>query len=369
MIKKISFLATGNEIIEGETQDTNGNFFARTLVDLGATIYQHLQVSDTREEIRQALDYLLGHSEAVIITGGLGPTSDDNTRYAVAKAVNQPLVFDENSWLKIEERFKKFNLKLVPSNRQQAMFPQGAEIYPNVNGSAPACHLHFKQKHIFMLPGPPQECRPIFQDKIIAELERGGFFHKKQMFRWLTLGLSESELGEKIDSLAKSKGFETGFRWSYPYLEAKLLAQDDQPDLKVVEAVNDFLAPHCVSRERQNAHKILENLLEDFTETIYFVQEPGLEPLLSHSQIKTIAEENIPQQGLVFTIKTNPSLLSEFTDLGLMKFSCEGYLNNKLVHQHEFTVPRRSAEMIKFAKAYAAWQLGRFLSEQYPSNR
>jgi len=103
MTKRISFLATGNEIIEGEIQDTNGNYFARTLHELGATIYQHVQVSDNRDEICNALHYLLAHSDAVIITGGLGPTSDDNTRYAVAEVTQKELIFDDASWKYIEE--------------------------------------------------------------------------------------------------------------------------------------------------------------------------------------------------------------------------------------------------------------------------
>jgi isocitrate dehydrogenase len=361
MSKRISFLATGNEIIEGESQDTNGNFFARTLFDLGATIYQHVQVSDTREEICNALRYLLAHSDAVIITGGLGPTSDDNTRYAVAEVVQRPLIHDEESWKKIEERFKKFNLKLVASNRQQALFPEGAEIYPNENGSAPACTLTFGEKQLFMLPGPPAECRPIFETNVIAKLQVLGFFHKKQMFRWLTLGLSESELGEKIDALAKSKGFETGFRWTYPYLEAKLFAQTDEPDMDVVDAVNDLLAPNCVSRERQHAHRALEQLLSESDLIIYLVQEESIEPLLSHASIKVISEKNIPEQGLVFKVETNPKIASEFTGLAIMEFSCQGYNNGRLIYEHQFSVPRRGPEIIKFAKAYAAWQLGRFL--------
>jgi isocitrate dehydrogenase len=363
MTKRISFLATGNEIIEGETQDTNGNYFARSLFDLGASIFQHVQVSDTREEICHALRYLLTHSDAVIITGGLGPTSDDNTRYAVAEVIQKELHFDESSWKRIEERFKKYDLKLVPSNRQQALFPEGAEIYPNENGSAPACCVRFGTKYIFMLPGPPSECRPIFEKRVIAELQASDFFHKKPMFRWLTLGLSESELGEKIDALAKSQGFETGFRWTYPYLEVKLLSQSEQPNRKVLDAVNALLAPNCVSCDRQNAHHVLENHLNDSDKKIYMMQESMIEPLLSHPSIKFIEESAIPERGCVFKMETNPLLSSEFTGLAVMSFACQGYLDHTLVYEHQFTVPRRGPEIIKFAKAYAAWQLARFLSE------
>ena len=95
---KISFLATGDEIIDGEVQDTNSCHFAKIISERGGNIYQHSQVSDNKLQIASTLENLLNDSDAVIVTGGLGPTSDDNTRYAISDVTRKPLYFDDNAW-------------------------------------------------------------------------------------------------------------------------------------------------------------------------------------------------------------------------------------------------------------------------------
>jgi molybdenum cofactor synthesis domain-containing protein len=363
-VKKISFMATGNEIIEGDTLDTNGNYFARTLADLGVTIYQHLCVSDNIEEICTGLRYLLAHSDAVITVGGLGPTSDDLTRFAVAKVTDKNLEFDENSWKNIEERFKKFRLRLVPSNRQQAMFPAGATVLPNENGSAPACQVEWQGKLIFMVPGPPKECRPIFNEKIIPVLKENGFLNKKPIFRWLTLGLSESEIGEKIDALAKPFGFETGFRWHYPYLEIKVMAQDTHPLMEHIEEINQHLSSYCVSRDRQKADTLLEACLNQGDEPIYIVNEAIDENLCTHPRLIYTSSVNAADKKQVFILRANPKISTQLDRTGTITLSCESFLEKKCVHQHELTIPIRGPEIAQYAKAYMAWQLTRSLKPE-----
>ncbi|MFI4955783.1 MAG: competence/damage-inducible protein A [Gammaproteobacteria bacterium] len=363
--KNISFLATGNEIIEGEVQDTNGQYFAATLHDKGAKLYQHVHVSDDRDDICTALRYLLEHSDVVITTGGLGPTSDDNTRFAVAEETGCELKFDEPSWETIRARMATFNLKAVDSNRQQALFPEGADIYPNANGSAPACHLAWKGKHIFMLPGPPRECRPIFDSRIMPMLESLSFFDKRERFQWITMGLSESEIAETIDAMANPHGFETGYRWSYPYLTIKVMAKDKHPDTEVLSAIDALLEPYCVSRDRKNALEVLDDILMDSSETIFLVDEINAElasPLVTHPNIIPIDRNGISKKGLIFVVASLPKISKDLNKPGSIAFSCEGFLNGERVYQHQFSVPMRGAEIIHSARAYTAWQLGRYLS-------
>lgn len=363
---KISFLATGNEIIEGDIQDTNGGYFARTVYELGASIYQHMAASDTMEEIIAALAYLLKHSDAVIVVGGMGPTSDDRTRFAVSEFTGKELIFDENSWESIQERFKRFHLNLVPSNRQQALFPEGATVYPNEHGSAPGCYVPWQNKHIFMLPGPPKECRPIFDAQIIPLLQAQSFFNKKETFRWLTLGYSESEIAEQIDAIAKPHGFDTGFRWAYPYLEIKLIAQDKQPNLAVVEQVHALLQSHCVSRNRQDAVETLTELLSSFGKLIYVANnmtEALASPFPQHQQLIDADNQNASDKEIFFSVDAYPRIIPGKMDAQTITFSSKGFINQQQKHEHQLTIPCRGPEVFLAAQAYAAWQLSVFLRE------
>lgn len=363
---KISFLATGDELIQGDTQDTNGGYFARTLHDQGAKIYQHMQVSDNIDEICAALRYLLEHSEAVVICGGLGPTSDDNTRFAVSKVTGRELEFHEDSWQKIIERFKQFKLNLVPSNRQQALFPAGAIVYPNPNGSAPGCYLPWEGKHIFMVPGPPRECRPMFDTHIVGTLEQLKFYDKKPIYRWLTMGLSESEVGEKIDAIAKPAGFETGYRWSYPYLEVKIFAQDHDPDLNTIDQIHSFLEPLCVSTHREDAIMILDKALETLDKPIHVVDEitDGFTgKLLDKPGLIFTDKATAESESIRLIVHANPTVISNQMPAGTITLSSKGYVNDDLIHEQSFTVPMRGPDVLHYVRAYLAWQLARFIEK------
>lgn len=362
--KKISFLATGNEIIEGEVQDTNGQYFAMSLCDKGAQIFQHVHVSDDKKEIATALRYLLEHSDVVITTGGLGPTSDDNTRFAVAEVTERELEFHEPSWEAIQARLAALNVKIVASNRQQALMPQHSDIYPNANGSAPACHVEWKGKHVFMLPGPPRECRPIFDDRVVSALQAFSFFDKHPRYQWTTLGLSEGEIGETIDAMAKPFGFETGYRWSYPYLVIKVMAKDKQPDQQALSKIDALLNPYCVSRQRKNALEVLEETLAPFSENIFLVDDINADmasPLVTHPNIVSMNKQSMPEKGLSFVVTSTPKISKELNKPGTIAFSSKGYVDQKLVYEDELMIPLRGKEVIHAARAYTAWQLARFV--------
>lgn len=353
----ISCLATGTEIIEGQIPDGNGVYFSRTLAELGGTIYQHVHTSDIKDEIADALRYLLTHSDAVIITGGLGPTSDDNTRFALAEVTDTELVFNEASWEAILTRFKKYNFVATESNKKQAMMPKGCTVFPNRHGTADACHLVFEGKHLFMLPGPPKESVPLFTEQVLPILEAQQFFVIQHKARWLTLGLIEGAISEKIDALVKPHGFETGYRWVYPYLEIKINGPLDLKDHAVLADLDFLLAPHTVSRNGLDAFECLQAALKDVDAV----------SVLDHILDGIVIEDArlhyvraLDGHGLLLQASENVSLIKD--RIGSITFSCEGYVDHRLVYSHHMTVPYRDADIIRFAKAYAAWQLCVYLS-------
>lgn len=226
MNKKIALLSTGNEIVNGDILNTNSQQIAQGLFSNGIKIGLHMVASDTQTDIEKSLTFLLQEHDAVILTGGLGPTSDDRTRFALAKVLDQKLIFNDLSWQHIQQRFAQIKLKHQPkSNKQQCLFPGNAEIFHNHNGTADACYVDFQGKAIFMLPGPPKECLPVFEKYVMPKLQLLKFPSNVYHQNWLLLGVSEGEIAERLDEIADDFAVTTGYRAQMPYVEFKVHAE------------------------------------------------------------------------------------------------------------------------------------------------
>jgi len=363
--KMISFLATGNEIIQGDIQDSNGNNFAKLISENGGNIYQHIQVSDKKLEISSALKYLLSKSDAVVVTGGLGPTSDDMTRFAIADVVGSELFFEETAWAHVVKRLESFNLPVTEANRQQALFPSNVELYPNENGTAFGCHLKWQNKHIFMLPGPPKECRPLFVKHVIPTFIENNFFLKKKIYSWLTLGLIEGEIAPQIDEMAKPYLVEVAYRWSYPYLEIKLACEDAKSVKELIQKLETMITPYLVSRRGQRSFEELNETLQTFPSTIHIkdaVTGGQFSKEMPHSNLIYIENEKKENPPEILFLISSSKVLQDQTDFyGSVTFECEGYVKNKKKYSHKISVPNRGSEVMECAKNYIAWQINQFL--------
>jgi isocitrate dehydrogenase len=365
-LPKISFLATGDEIVSGDIQDTNSRLFAQAIHQLGGLIYQHLQVTDKKNEISLALEYLLRHSDAVVITGGLGPTSDDTTRFAIADVTKAPLVFYQPAWDFIVTRLARYNVAVSESNRQQALFPQDADIYPNLFGTAFGSHVEWQGRHIFMLPGPPKECVPMFEKYVLPHLIQLNFLHKKKLRRWLTLGLVEGEIAAEIDLIAKSYAVETGYRWSYPYLEIKVAADEDVNLVELVNKIDRRLEQHIVSIDGQEAIVGLNNALLNFPKILHVYDaatQGQLAKMLVHPQLTFITKEPTDDmQAIWFGVKSEHlGALLDDEYSGTINIFCTGYLAGQLVYEHKILISNRGPEVLNYVLAYIAWQIKKFM--------
>ncbi len=364
-IKTLSFLATGSEIIQGEVQDSNSHQFAKIINSRGGNIYQHIQVSDNKIEIMDALRYLLSKSDAVLITGGLGPTSDDRTRYALAEVTKHALYFDETAWKHVVARLKNFNLSVADSNRQQALFPEGSELYPNENGTAFGAYLRWNNKHIFMLPGPPRECLPMFKKYVIPTLDSLDFYVDKKTYKWLTLGLIEGEITQKVDETIKLSKLESGYRWNYPYLEIKLTSFCPSQDENLIQDIDNMLLPHTVSRDGKNSMELLLENLKVLKGNIYIVNEITKNNFFSNMDVDNLVFLEKKQienfEGVVFQVSSLPPLYDNDNFTGSVTFECRAYVGNELKYQHKIITPCRGPEVIEYVKAYIAWQICQFM--------
>ena len=272
--KRIALLATGDEIVNGDILNTNGQAMAAQLFGQGIEIGMHLIVSDQQAEIENAIHYLLATHDALIITGGLGPTSDDRTRFALAQAVKRKLVFDQPTWEKIQILFSKYTLVSQPkSNENQAMFPEDASVIPNDVGSAAGCWLNFHGKLIFMLPGPPSECLPMFQDTVMPKLLDSQFSHPFIHRKWLLFNVSEGEIADKLDRLAEPFDLVTGYRVNYPYVEFKIHSENQEAISGFLDAADELIQANLINRTSIPASQVLIQRLEKARCTIHLKDE------------------------------------------------------------------------------------------------
>ena len=173
-IKSAEILCVGTELLLGDIVNTNAAFLSQKLAELGICVYRHTVVGDNPERLKAALRSAFEGSDMVITSGGLGPTYDDLTKETVAAYFGKEMKLDGHSLYRIEDYFKKTGRVMTDNNRKQAMMPEGAVIFDNDYGTAPAlalCGGEKDSKTVIMLPGPPNEIIPIFNEKVIPYLE------------------------------------------------------------------------------------------------------------------------------------------------------------------------------------------------------
>lgn len=245
-LAKIAILATGDELVFGEILNTNGQKIAQTLMEEGFLIGMHMVVSDAEDDIVSAINYLKKNHQVIITIGGLGPTSDDRTRFALANSLKKKLIFDETSWAWICERLSRYKMVANPSNQQQAYFPEGAQILHNANGTANGCAIQSNDVYYYMLPGPPQECLPIFKEQVLPDIKKYVVTAKLYHARWRLFGVAESEIAAKLDKLTAHFVCETGYRWHYPYIDFKIKTSASEQLPEIIACVDDAVKPYVI---------------------------------------------------------------------------------------------------------------------------
>ncbi len=156
--KAAIILSVGTELTEGIIQDSHIRYLSSELTSLGFSVCRGIQIPDNAPQFHDELGRATGEASLVIITGGLGPTSDDLTRETVAEAAGVPLEFHQEVWDDLVERFK--GRRISDSNRKQATAPRGFALVPNQNGTAPGFHGEVGGALVIALPGPPPSFGP-----------------------------------------------------------------------------------------------------------------------------------------------------------------------------------------------------------------
>lgn len=159
---KACILSVGTEILMGSIINTNTQFLSEKLNEYGVSVLYHCSVGDNPERLKDIFNYYLNEVDIIITTGGLGPTQDDLTKEVISEAMACPLVRDEEIYNKITGFFKSIDRPMSENNAKQALVPVGGMALQNDMGTAPGIYIGKKDKHVFLLPGPPREMSHLF---------------------------------------------------------------------------------------------------------------------------------------------------------------------------------------------------------------
>ncbi len=192
----VELISVGTEILLGNIVNTNAAFLAERIAALGLSCYHQSAVGDNEERLEDAIRLALSRSELVILSGGLGPTKDDLTKEVTAKVFGKKLVEDAHTKERIQAYFERIHSSKITSNNwKQALIPEGATVVDNHNGTAPGLILEGENgKTAILLPGPPNEIKPMFERDIAPYLNRlqpEGIYSK--MVKVCSIGESRAE--------------------------------------------------------------------------------------------------------------------------------------------------------------------------------
>ncbi|WP_061316602.1 competence/damage-inducible protein A [Clostridium botulinum] len=201
---KAEILCVGTELLLGDIVNTNAQYISKELANIGIEVYHHSVIGDNENRLLKELERAFNYCDLVITTGGLGPTKDDLTKESVAKFFQEDLVLHEKSLKQIEKRLSCFNKSMTESNRKQAYFPKNCEILENPNGTAPGFIIEKDNKIAIILPGPPYEMQPMFENKVIPYLEKLTNSTIKSKVLRIT-GIGESDVADLISDILESQ--------------------------------------------------------------------------------------------------------------------------------------------------------------------
>ncbi|MDX6765368.1 MAG: competence/damage-inducible protein A [Candidatus Methylacidiphilales bacterium] len=224
----LEVLNTGSELLLGQVTNTHTGYFGRQLASLGLRLARQTSVPDG-EPIRTALAECLTRADIVLVTGGLGPTSDDLTRDLVAAHFGLALDHHPDIESTILAYFQKRGIQAPDSVRVQAQVPRGAAILANHHGTAPGFHLHHAGRHVFCLPGPPRELYPMFENEVLPRLHSLLPDARPLCMQTLRVhGMGESRVQELVEAPILALGqIEIGYCARPGEVDLRLIAPDE----------------------------------------------------------------------------------------------------------------------------------------------
>jgi len=230
---KISLLLTGNELMSGDTVDSNSAYIAQSLKDLGLIPIIKKVVGDDLSLLVSSIQELSKVSDVLVVNGGLGPTVDDLTALALSKATNQPLQQHDDAYAKLDEWATRLGFVLTESNLKQANLPADCDIIDNPYGSAVGFSSNYNDCLILCSPGVPSEFKPMVEEQLLPMIRKHGNVQTAiKITRLRVFGVPESGLQDTVNRVFPDwpDNVELGFRVQMPVVEVKIATVGQELD-------------------------------------------------------------------------------------------------------------------------------------------
>ncbi len=196
-------ISVGTELLLGEILNTDAQYLSQKLSEYGVDVYRQTVVGDNPERLKNAVMTALEGSDIVITSGGLGPTQDDLTKEILCECMGEELVLHKESLDAMKSYFERINRPMVKINEKQAYMPKNGIIMPNENGTAPGAIIEKNGKTVIMLPGPPNELKPMFENSVQPYLKsKSEYVFVSKVLQ--IFGIGESSVAEKLDNMLKN---------------------------------------------------------------------------------------------------------------------------------------------------------------------
>ena len=231
----VNLLLTGDELMSGDTVDSNSAMIARLFRPIGWTIRKKLTVGDDLDTLIAALKLMSADCDVLLVNGGLGPTIDDLTAEALASAAHVPLREHPQALAHLEQWCANKSIQLNAANRKQAMLPEGCDVVANTIGSAVGFAMTLGKCSVICTPGVPRELEPMLHDEIVPALRRQFPVGHSHVERFTLFGIGESSLQQRIADAIPDWPNDVllGFRAGFPQLELKLTTHSDAARAKL----------------------------------------------------------------------------------------------------------------------------------------
>ncbi|MBI5593522.1 MAG: competence/damage-inducible protein A [Deltaproteobacteria bacterium] len=263
-------LATGDEIRSGTLVDSNSAYIAQKLEETGIAVVRHHSVGDDMPVMISVLREIASRADVSIVTGGLGPTSDDLTAEAAAAAAGVPLFQDPEALEIVEAFFRTFHRPISTSNIKQSYIPEGSTCLANPIGTAPGFMMKLGKCLFFFLPGVPSEMRRMLSESVLPRIEalQGGARQFCRVKTLTTFGLTESMTGERLKDFPRVfPEIQLGFRAKFPEIQVKFYLRGtdaDQVEMLIRDAgqwVSEKLGHKLISPDGESMEAVVGRLL------------------------------------------------------------------------------------------------------------
>lgn len=329
-------IAVGTEITLGSIVNTNAVYLSKRLSEMGFEVCYHTSVDDDKDRLSKVFASSLERSDIIIITGGLGPTDDDLTKETVAKVLGLEMVSDSSMEEQIKNIFTYSNRQMSSNNLKQAAKPFGTDFIPNSKGTAPGIFIKVSNKRIVLLPGPPREMIPMFEDHV-RDMIKGDLYITIRSVN--TIGVGESTLEDILRRMDLSlPGFSVNTYASLGTVEIKIVGKGINKD--VLERDSSIL---------------IERIKRKLGDSIYGFDNISIEnavlEMLEKNNLVLATAESVTGGEIVRRITRIPGA-SKFFKLGIVAYSEEAKIeelnvSKEILEKYGVVSPETAKEMAR----------------------